>query len=95
MEDLRLYCDEMAAQLKDWEAKFERLKVKARSAEGETELEMKDEINFLNLKKGAVEGKLRDLRIASDETCQLLQEDLKEAMTDLEKSFQDAMSKFW
>ncbi|MCJ7593645.1 MAG: hypothetical protein MUO52_02595 [Desulfobacterales bacterium] len=94
MEDLRLYCDEMEAQLKDWDAKFERLKVKARSSEGETELEIKDEIHFLDLKKRAVEANLRELRVANGETCQLLKEDMKEAMSDLEHSFQEAVSKF-
>ena len=94
MEDLRLYCDEMEAQLKDWNAKIERLKVNARLSEGEAELEIKDEIQFLDLKKRGVERKLRELRHASGEACQFLKDDMKEAMSDLEHSVQNAVSKF-
>jgi hypothetical protein len=94
MEDLRLYCEEMESQLKEWDAKFERLKVKARMAEGEAQIEMTDEIDFLGKKKRAVGEKLHALREATGEACVILREDMGAAMRDLESSFQNAMAKF-
>ena len=94
MEDLQIYCDEMEAQLKEWDAKLERLKVKAKLTEGDTQIEMSDEIHFLNMKKGAVEEKLRELRAATGDACLIIKADLNEALKDLETSFQNTSVRF-
>lgn len=94
MENLQIYCDEMSAQLKDWDARLERLEVKARMTKGDAELEILDEIHFLKTKKQAVVGKLGDLRDATGDACQLIKDDMQKAMSELEASFENAISRF-
>ena len=93
MKDLQVYCDEMEAQLKEWDAKFERLKVKGEMAEGDAQFEISDEIDFLKTKKKAVEEKLRELRGATGEACVLIKEEMQAALSDLETSFANAFSR--
>jgi predicted transcriptional regulator len=93
MRDLQIYCDEMEAQIKEWDAKFERLKVKGMLAEGEAQIEIGDEIGFLRIKKRAVEEKLQELREATGEACVLVKEEMQAALDDLETSFANALSR--
>jgi hypothetical protein len=93
VKDLQIYCDEMEAQLNEWDAKFERLKVKGKMAEGNAEIEISDEIDFLKTKKKAVEEKLRELRDATGEACLLIKQDMQAALADLETSFANALSR--
>jgi hypothetical protein len=91
MRDLQIYCDEIEAQIKEWEAKFERLKLKGMLAEGDAQLEITDEIDFLRTKKKAVEGKLQELREATGQACVLVKEEMRAALEDLETSFANAL----
>jgi len=94
VENLQIYCDEMSAQLKEWDAKIGRLEVKARMTKGDAEPEIVDEIHFLKTKKRAVVGKLGDLRDATGDACLLIKDDMQKAMSDLEASFENAISRF-
>ena len=93
MEDLKVYCDNMEAQLNEWDAKLENLKVKARLADTDLRMELGDEINFLATKKNAIVGQVGDLRSASANACVLIQTDMGKAMQDLESSFQSINAK--
>jgi hypothetical protein len=93
MRDLQIYCDEMEAQIKEWDAKFERLKVKGMLAEGDAQIEIGDEIDFLRTKKKAVEEKLLELRESTGEACVLVKEEMQAALEDLEMSFASALSR--
>ena len=94
MKDLQIYCNEIEAQLKEWDAKLDRLKMKAKLAEGDIQIEMSDEIHLLKTKKKAVDAKLNELRDATGDACLMIKEDLTEALKDLETSFQNTTSKF-
>ena len=93
MEDLKVYCDNMEAQLNEWDAKLENMKVKTRLVAADLRMELGDEINFLVTKKNAIVGQVGDLRAASADTCVLIQTDMEKAMQDLENSFQNISTK--
>ena len=94
MDDLKIYCDDMETKLKDWDIKLEKLKIKSKMVKGAEELELGDEINFLEMKKQALEKMLGDLRGATGDTCLLIKNDMEEAFEDMVTSFERAISRF-
>ena len=91
MEDRKVYIDKMAAKLKEWDEKIQKLETKLNSAGAGAKVEFRQQITELRSKREEAQQKLKKLQASSEGSW----EELKAGIEKSTKIFGDSVKKSW
>lgn len=94
MQDRKQYIDKMAAQLKEWDDKIQKLQAKADKAKADARTEYQKEMQQLQQKRTEARDKLQQLQQAGDEAWEELKTGAEKSWNDLKSAFENAKAKF-
>ncbi len=94
MDEKQLYEQKLQAQLDEWKADIDKLKAKADGARADAQLELKRQIDELELKLQDGRSRLAELSKASGEAWVTLREGMESAWESLSTAMSEAASKF-
>ena len=94
MENKKTYLQQMAEQLKQWDAEIEELKVKGAQTKVESRAEFLSQIDVLRAKKKSVQDKLKQLQEAGDGAWDEMKNGLERSWTEFKGAFTKASAKF-
>lgn len=83
--------EKMEAQLKTWDAKFNRLNRKDQDAEAEAQprIEYHKRVNMIKAKRAAAQAKFEEFKAAGGEKWNSLKDGIEAAWKDLETAFKE------
>jgi len=87
MSDREVYIEKMAAKLKEWDAKIEKLEVKARNAKADVKKEYDEQIRELKKQRDKVQNRIHKLRESGDDTWDELKTGLEKSWKTLADTF--------
>jgi nucleotide-binding universal stress UspA family protein len=93
-EKKKAYQEKIEAQLKEWAAKIDELKVKAEKSKAELRIKYEKQIEDLRTKQDVVQQRLRELRESGEETWQGLKAGTEKSLEELKGSLDRAFSAF-
>ena len=91
MEDRKVYIDKMAAKLKEWDDKIQKLEKKLDAAGADAKVEFRQQITELRSRREEAQQKLKKLQAASEGSW----EELKAGIEKSTKIFGDSVKKAW
>jgi ABC-type phosphate transport system auxiliary subunit len=91
MENRKEYIDKMAARLKEWDSKIQKLEEKAETVKADVKASYNQQINELRLKKEEAQIKLEKIQDAGEDAW----EELKEGAEKSWKTFEDSVKSAW
>jgi len=94
LDKKKAYQDKIEAQLKEWSAKIDKLKVKGDKAKAEAKTLYRKQIKNLSIQQEATREKLQELKGAGGEAWEELRVGVDKALADLKGAFNRAKSKF-
>lgn len=94
MENKQAYQDKMDAELREWQAKIDLLKVKAEKAEASQKLKYQEEIDALQTKKQQLQEKIKALRTTSEDAWSEVKSGVDKAWNDLKSAVDRARERF-
>ncbi len=94
MDERQLFHQKQEAQLKEWQAYFDKLKAKAEEASADTQLALKKELDVLKEKIHDGSARLRELSDAGDDAWDTAKQRVESAWHSLRSAVHDATSKF-
>jgi TolA-binding protein len=85
MDDSQIdaYTSKLNAQLKEWNAKVDELRVKGQNATAEAKAQLNKQLEELAAKRSAAEKKLKELQSAGADKFQMLKQGVDQAWQDL------------
>jgi hypothetical protein len=87
------YVEKLSAQMVEWEAQIDQLKIKATSARPETRLECSSTIAALQLKRDEAAVKLQGISAAGDDEWEDLKKGTEQVWGDVRTMLRDAVMK--
>ena len=87
------YAEKLSAQMVEWDAQIDQLKIKATSATPEARLEYSNAIAALQLKRDEAALKLQNISAASDDEWEDLKTGMEQIWSDLTTLLGDAIKK--
>jgi len=87
MSDREVYIEKMAAKLKEWDAKIEKLEAKARNVKADAGKEYDKQIREMKNQRDKVQGKIRKLRESGDDAWDDLKDGLEKSWKTLGNTF--------
>lgn len=93
-EKKKAYQEKIEAQLKEWGAKIDELKVKAETSKAELKIKYGKQIENLRAKQEVVHQKLREFKESGEETWEEIKTGLDKGLDELKGSFDRTILKF-
>jgi DNA repair ATPase RecN len=93
MSDREVYIEKMAAKLKEWDAKIEKLEIKAKASTTDVKKEYNREIEDLKRQREKVQAKIHKLRESGDDAWDELKAGLEKSWKTLGNAFDGALKK--
>lgn len=93
-EKKKAYQEKIEAQLKEWGAKIDELKVKAETSKAELKIKYGKQIEDLRAKQEVVHQKLREFKESGEETWEEIKTGLEKGLDELKGSFDRTILKF-
>jgi hypothetical protein len=94
MDKKEIYIENLEAQLREWSAKIDMLKIKADKVKAETKAEYDKHIAALRAKREVARQKLDEFKNKSGEAGDTLKTGIKNAWDDLHDALNAAIEKF-
>ena len=94
MEDRKAYIDKMAAKLKEWDAKIQKIETKVATTEADVKAGYRHQIEELHSKKEEAQEKLKKIQEAGEGAWEELKEGIEQSwkiMGDSVKSARDKL----
>jgi septal ring factor EnvC (AmiA/AmiB activator) len=88
------YLAKLRAQLKEWEAKMEKLHDKTREAEADVKVEYEERIEDLKDKREKMQVKMRELNEVKDEAWEDIKSGLEDSLNEMISALQSVADKF-
>ncbi|BFN37546.1 hypothetical protein [Fidelibacter multiformis] len=87
MSEREVYIEKMAAKLKEWDAKIEKLEAKARNAQADVKKEYDEQIREMKTQREKVQNKIHKLRESGDDAWDELKAGLEKSWKTLGDTF--------
>ncbi len=94
MKNKEAYIEKFEAQIKELQADIDKLDAKARQSEADMKIKYQDELEQLRRKRDQLEGRLTEIKKASDDAWEELKAGAEKAYDELKFSWKSAMSRF-
>jgi len=94
LKERQAFREKMEAQLREWTAKIDQLKAKTDQSKADAKIEYHQRINELREKRKIMQGRLDDLKGASDDAWESLKTGVRKAGDDLKNAVENAVAKF-
>lgn len=88
------YQKKLEAQLQEWDAQLDQLKVRAQEAQANVRVKIEEELESLKAQRAAVQGKLDELRSRSENAWEDLKDGAEKAWSDLGDAINKVVSRF-
>jgi signal transduction histidine kinase len=92
-ERKKAYQDRLAARIQEWEAKIDQLAARARRAEADLRLKLKDEESDLRKRLDEARSRLRELRNASEDGWEEIRAGVDRLWDDLREAWERTSTK--
>jgi len=93
-EKRKSYSETLEKQLSEWSAEIKQFRTKAEGAKAELKVEQGKLVDSLQVKHDEVQGKLKELNAATNETWESLKTSAEASWQDVKKIFANAATKF-
>ena len=92
--DRKAFIDKLASQLKQWDAKIEKLEARAQKVGAGTKAEYNKQIQNLRDKRKAAQDRLGEVKQASGNAWEELKSGAEKAFDEMKNALQTVLSKF-
>ncbi len=88
------YCEKLEAQLREWDARVDLIKAKAKGLQAEAKIEYESQIQALQHQRQEAVARLEDLRKRSELAWEDLKDGTERAWSELGKTMESFTSRF-